>query len=268
MDRIARSFRLVQQSYRILMRDSELMFLPFISGAITLVVVAAAALGFGISEESVREGRIDQIALLLLLFIMAYTISIFFQAAVIAGATERLRGGDPTMRSALAAAWRRIGSILAWAVVAATVGIILNAIHERAGWLGKLVTLVIGVAWSFATFFIVPVIVLEHHSVGDSFRRSWETFKKTWGEAVVGAGGMGIASFLAWISLAVVVSILVLLGLEGAAFVTAFTAGIVLLMFFAALEGVYVAALYRFATEGVQTAGFDHDLLSEAFVLK
>ena len=36
MDRISRSFRLVRQLYRILMQDSELMFLPFTAGVITL----------------------------------------------------------------------------------------------------------------------------------------------------------------------------------------------------------------------------------------
>ena len=81
------------------------------------------------------------------------------------------RGGDPTMRSAIAAAWRRIGTIAIWAVIAATIGVILNAIHERAGWIGKIVTSLLGWAWSFATFFIVPVLVLEQHSVGDSFDR-------------------------------------------------------------------------------------------------
>jgi MFS family permease len=268
MDRISRSFRLVRQSYRILMQDSELMFLPFIAGLITLAAGFGIVYAFGVFQRSADEIQAEEIVPLFLFCVLAYGIGIFFQAAVVAGATERLRGGDPTMRSAIAAAWRRVGTIAIWAVIAATIGVILDAIHERAGWLGKIVTSLLGWAWSFATFFIVPVLVLEQHSVGDSFDRSYAIFKKTWGEAVIGRGGLGLAAFFAWVALILVVMALAGIGLEAVAFIVAFTGAITLLMFFAALQGVYVASLYRFAIEGNDTAGFDRDLLADAFVPK
>ena len=138
MDRISRSFRLVRQSYRILMQDSELMFLPFIAGLITLAAGFGIVYAFGVFQQSADEIQAEEIVPLFLFCVLAYGIGIFFQAAVVAGATERLRGGDPTMRSAIAAAWRRVGTIAIWALIAATIGVILDAIHERAGWLGKM----------------------------------------------------------------------------------------------------------------------------------
>lgn len=268
MERIARSFRLVGQSYRVLMHDKELMVLPLISGAIIILVALSFFFGFGITEDALRERRAGALVPVFLFYVISYSVGIFFQAALVAGATERLRGGDPTLGSALGAAWQRAGSILAWAIVAATVGTLLRAIHDRAGFLGKIVVSLVGAAWSLATFFVVPVLVLERHSVGDSFKQSLATFKKTWGETFVGSAGIGIVAMLAWISLVAVVGLLVYAGAGLAAVAVGVLAGVALALFFSALQGVYVASLYRFATEGKGTPGFDDDLLSNAFVAK
>src|SRR5678815_854213 len=129
MGRIGRSFQLVGQSYRILMQDKELMILPLISGAIIVAVVVSFGFGLGLAAKLERPDA-DLYLPFFLIYVATYAIGIFFQAAVVAGATERMRGGDPTVGSALAAAWRRIGPILLWAVVAGTVGMILRAIQD------------------------------------------------------------------------------------------------------------------------------------------
>jgi hypothetical protein len=268
MERIERSFRLVQQSYRILMHDKELMILPLISGAITIAVAVSFFFGFKITEDGLREGRADTIVPVFLLYVITYTVGIFFQAAVIAGATERMRGGNPTVGSALAAAWQRIGTIVMWAIVAATVGTILRMIHDRSAFIGRIVVALVGAAWSLATFFVVPVLVFENLSVGDSFKRSWAVFKKTWGETVVGSAGVGVIAFLSWLTLIFVVMLLFAIGAVWPAVIVGVAGGICLILFFAALQGVYVASLYRYATEGKEAGGFDHDLLANAFVPK
>ena len=54
----------------------------------------------------------------------------------------------------------------------------------------------------------------------------------------------------------------------GVAAVAVFAAGAIFLMiFFSALQGVYVASLYRFATDG-SAAGLDPALMRQAFVPK
>jgi hypothetical protein len=138
MGRIGRSFHLVGQSYRILMQDKELMVLPLISGIIMAAVVAAMALGFGVDTSQIERGGAALYLPLFAMYVASYAIGIFFQAAVVAGATERMRGGDPTVRSALAAAGRRTGPILLWAVVAATVGMVIRAVQDRIGFVGKI----------------------------------------------------------------------------------------------------------------------------------
>jgi hypothetical protein len=268
MERIANSFRLVRQSYHVLMQDKELMILPLISGIITVAVAMSFFFGFGLIGPRLQGGGAEVFVPVFILYVIVYAIGIFFQAAVVAGATERLRGGNPTVGSALSAASRRLGSILAWAVIAATVGTILRAIQDRSGWLGRIIVGLIGAAWSFATFFVVPVLVLEDLSVGESFTRSLSVFKRTWGETVVGTAGVGIAAFVAWVALVAVTSALASLQMGVLALVVGAAGGIVLLILFSALQGVYVASLYRYATEGQGTPGFDTDLLARAFVPK
>lgn len=267
MGRIALSFQLVGQSYRVLMRDKELMVLPLISGAIMAVVVIGVALGSSLDGASLVARGPAMYLPIFLMYVVMYAIGLFFQAAVIAGATERMRGGDPTVSSALAAARRRLGPIVMWAIVAATVGMALRAIQDRVGFVGKIVTGLAGAAWSLATFFVVPVLVLEDKSIQDSFRQSVSVFKKTWGETMTGGASLGVAAFAAWATLIAVTG---LLGyVIGVAAVGVFLAGAILLgVFFSALQGVYVASLYRYATEGAVPPGFDRTLLGQAFVPK
>jgi hypothetical protein len=268
MGRIGRSFQLVGQSYRVLMQDKELMFLPLLSAGLIAGVIASFFFAFGLSLGDARVRHPSSYVPLFLMYVAAYTISIFFQAAVVAGATDRLNGGDPTVRSALAAAGRRFSSILMWAVIAATVGLILRVIQERVGFLGKIIAGLLGAAWSLATFFVVPVLVLEDHSIGDSFTRSVSVFRETWGESVVGSVNIGLAAFLSWITLVAIVGLLAWMQSAISALVVGIVGAIGLLTFFSALQGIFIASLYRFATHGHDVEGFDSDLLTHAFVPK
>jgi hypothetical protein len=266
MGRIGRSFQLVGQSYRILMQDRELMVLPLMSGILTAAVVGGLAAGFGFDFSGADRGG-SRYGAAFLIYVVAYAIGIFFQAAVVAGATERLRGGDPTVRSALSAATRRMGQILLWAVVAATVGVVVRVLGERLGPVGRIAAVVAGAAWSLATFFVVPVLVIEDRSVRESFGRSVGIFKKTWGESVVGSTSLGAAAICAWVTVVAITGLLAtVIGLWA---LLVFGAGAVFLMvFFSALQGIYVASLYQYATDGRAAPGFDTAQLGEAFTAK
>ncbi len=267
MGRIGRSFQLVGESYKTLMQDKELMILPLASGIVIAAIGVGVWFGFGLDPASVERHGPDVYVPLFLMYVATYTVGIFFQAAVVAGATERMRGGDPTVSSALAAAGRRIGAIVMWAVVAATVGTVVRMIHDRVGGVGKIVAGLIGVAWSLATFFIVPVLVLEDRPIGASFKRSVSVFKATWGETVVGGASLGLAALCGWLALAAVAGLLSQVAVPLALAVFGVGAACLTILF-SALHGVYVASLYRYATEGQAASGFDRSLLEQAFVPK
>jgi len=264
-DRFARSLELTKQSYRVLMQDKELLLLPVLSGLAILVVVGSFVVGaLALTGFEPPEEDLGGVLFGLALYISAYTIAFFFQAALIAGALERMRGGDPTLGSALGAALRRAGPILAWGVVAGTVGMLIRSIQERGNLVTRIVMALVGTAWSLATWFMVPVLVMEQRSLGDSFRRSVKLFKETWGETAAGNFGFWAAQFVAGFAVVFLCTPLFLVS-ETAAFVLGALLLVALGVFFSALGGVYTASLYRYATTREVPTGFDAALLAQAF---
>ena len=269
MTRISRSFQLVAQSYRVLMQDKELMILPLISGALMIGVAASFFFGLGIESRLDDEAKSELLLPGFLFYVVTYAIGIFFQAAIVAGATERLRGGDPTIGSALAAAGRRIVPILMWAVVAATVGMLLRALQDRAGFIGKN-------RCRDDRRRMVARDVLRGAGAGAgggtdrlAFGRSFELFRKTWGESFVGGITIGVAGVCAWVTLIAVVGLLAWAGLGVATFVVG-AAGAIFPG--GALPGarrrVRRLAL-EYATRGTTPNGLRRGpLLSQAFVPK
>ncbi len=265
MGRIARSWMLTRQSYRVLMMDKELLLLPVLSGLAMLVICGTFVAGIFLTGFDPE--RLDGWLAIpsLLFYILSYTAAFFFQAALIAGALQRMNGGDPTVASSLRAALHRFGSIVVWGVIAGTVGMILRSIQERSALAGRIVAGLLGVGWSLATWFLVPVIVMEDHALGASFRRSAALFRQTWGETLAGNAGVGLASFFVMLP---IVGIGVGLGVVAHPLVGVAVAVPLLLLamvFFAALQGVYVAALYRYATTGESPEQFDDTLIQGAF---
>src|SRR5205807_7054495 len=108
----------------------------------------------------------------------------------------RFRGGNPTIADGLRAARERITQIIAWAFLAATVGVALRIIAERVGFIGKIVIAILGAAWTVATYFVVPVLVVEKLGPYVALKRSTAIIKKTWGESLVSNVGIGLITTL------------------------------------------------------------------------
>ena len=268
MGRISRSFQLIGQSWKVLMKDPELLVLPLLSGICIVIVTLSFIVPMGFLQEGAIEEANEVVVygVVFLFYVVTYTLSFFFQAAVVAGATERMRGGDPTVGSSLRAAASRFPALLMWGVIAATVGMILKAIEERSGVVGKIVVSLLGAAWSLATFFMVPVLVMERLPVGQSFKHSWAIFKQTWGETVVGSLGIGLLTFLGMLVIGAIGFGLFYIQLEVVAIVTCIAGFLLLMLVSSALGGVYTAAMYRYATEGPDAdTGFDAELLASAY---
>ena len=265
MGTFGRSWSLMKSSFAVLQRDKELAILPVISGLCLLAVSASFFFGMDVMHRDMERMTASNLVPLFAFYVITYTIGFFFQAALVAGALERLNGGDPTLGSALRAASRRFGAIALWGVFAATVGMLLRALSERSGLAGKIVVALVGVAWSLATFFMVPVLVMENEPIGGSFRRSWALFKKTWGETVVGNGGLGLFNLFCFLALVLVVGLLFAAHLVLPAIVIGAVGLIALMVISSSLSGIYLASLYRFATTGQVADGFDREALAGAF---
>lgn len=277
MGRFSRSWDLFKTSLKVVQQDKELLWMPVLSALASLVTIAAVA-GVGFTsgvwpETQAADGsaNIPGIALAFVLYVLLAFVALFFNAAVVAGANERLAGGDPTVSSALRAASAKAGKLFLWSIVVATVNVILQAIRERSGTLGHIMAGIAGIAWNLATYFMVPVLLFDDKAIGTSLKRSGGLFRSTWGETVIGQGGLGIAGFVIGLA-AVLVGLLALfllspLGLvgivAGAAILVLGVIGTAALM--SVLEGVYKAALYRYATTKQVAPGFNEQQLGGAF---
>jgi hypothetical protein len=214
--------------------------------------------------ENWEPGAAHYATLFGMYLVLAY-ITIFFNAALVSAAHERLSGGDPTVGSALRGAGRRAGKILPWAIVSATVSLILRSIEERAGVVGRIVIGLVGMAWAVVTFLVLPIIVVEGLGVGEAVKKSADMFRRTWGENLAAQVGLGFVGFLAslpgvallFLGVAKELLVLVAVGVLGLA-----TVAIVM----ATLSGIYQTALYLYAANGtVPGIYYDDQSFAEAF---
>lgn len=281
-ERFARSWSLIKASASVLKQDKELLLFPLLSSIATLLVAAAfilPALGLGALDGLDRmgdEGLPPLAYVLAFLFYLAqYFVIFFFNTALVGAAMIRLQGGDPTVSDGLRIAGSKLGVIFGYALIAATVGMLLRAIQERAGWIGRWIAGLLGAAWTVASFLVVPVLVNRDVGPFEALKESAVLLKRTWGENVIGQGGIGLVFglinfgvLLVGIGLIVAAAMsksVVLIGLAVAALVIALVLGALIQ---AALSGIYSAALYRYASGEGESEGFDGALLGQAFAPK
>jgi hypothetical protein len=202
------------------------------------------------------------------LYLANYFIIVFFNVALISAASERLAGRPATLRGGVAKAWERKGKILQWAVLAATVGVILRMIEKRLGIIGRLVTKLIGVAWTLASYFVAPILVFENLGPVDALKRSARIFRETWGEELVSQFSMGaifmllgLAGFGVWFAMMLAGGAMGLYIGTALLFLYMITLGVTNV----AMQGVFTAALYRFATTKTIPPGFAPENFSMAW---
>ena len=133
---IGRSFALVKTSWNILMDDKKLLVFPVLSGIVTLIVLATFILPLILAEfvqSAIPGGPVFFYGILFAFYFASYFVVIFFNTALISCVNARLQGKDMSVGEGLSNAARHLPSILAWALVSATVGIILLHILQRQG---------------------------------------------------------------------------------------------------------------------------------------
>jgi hypothetical protein len=266
MGSISRGFRLAKASWAVVRQDRELLVLPVVSFLCSLVVMAVfglGALGIGLPEQgqSVNPGIY---VLGFCMYVALAFVTIFFNAAVIGTAMKRLEGQPATIHDGLALARQHIGKIFVWALITASVGMVLRAIQERSGIIGRILIGIVGLAWTLVTYFVVPVLLYEPLPVGQSIKRSAAIFKARWGEQFVGNATIGLAIFLVAIPVVLVGGLVA--GVAPIVGIPLLVIAIGALMAIgAACSGVFNAALYRYATTGNASGAFSEDDLNGSF---
>ncbi|HAC10083.1 MAG TPA: hypothetical protein DCG14_10565 [Phycisphaerales bacterium] len=240
---------------------------------------AASTEAGGTGDAVIPEGwEIAGYVYLFAFYFVTSFVVIFFNAALIAAANERFQGRPTGVGAGISVALKRLPQILGWTLVATTVNLILRAIEERVGLVGKIIVGLIGVGWAIAIYFAVPAVVLEGVGPIGAIKRSGQTIRKTWGESLMIAVGFGLAGIVitvfgiillvgGGIAIAAAAGGGSAIGMTGGIVIA--TCGVLVLVGWAilsgTLRGITQTALFRFATDGTVVSGFEQHDLEVAF---
>jgi len=269
LNRFQNSIALAKASWQVLRDDKQLALLPLLSLvaslliAVSFLIPAAIIAHDGSGTYSAKP--VDWILAAIGYLVLTYVV-VFFNAALVYAADRHLHGERITLGEAIHAASSRAGVLVPWVVVSATVSIVLRAIEERAGIVGRIVGAFAGMAWSVVTFLVLPILVVEGIGPIDAVKRSGELFRRTWGENLIANAGIGLATLIVGFVGAVPLFLLIAVGgpvaIVGIAALVVWVVAVGLVS--ATLTGILQTALYRFAT-GETLPGFDAALLRGSF---
>jgi hypothetical protein len=283
MSKFSRSWQLVKQSFAILRSDKQMMLFPVFSAVSCFVLTAIIATGGAFMLLPARAAALaaggqfhpNQSPMFLIglftLYVVNYFVIVFFNVALVGVANSRLMGGTWTFRDGIELAWARKGTILQWALVAATVGVILRTLEERLGLIGRLIMRIIGIAWALACYFVVPVLAFEDLTPVAAVKRSAKLFRDTWGEKVIGGFSLSLVSLVLMLpGIGLVIVAAFLAGLNGLLFglVVMFLYFLLLSVFMSAVGGIFNAALYRYACFKQAPTAFSRELIVSAWAPK
>lgn len=301
LNKLARSWQLLLTSLQVVRQNRKLLLFPLVTAACTIVIalffIAPVVLypsGHALSDAAhwqvlgTRFGFLGEggqaetrpngffYAYAAAIYLVSMFVATFANVAFYQQILHALNGQPVSIRAGVRFASTRLGSILVWSLFAGAIGLIIQALEERFGWIGRWVMKFVGVVWSVASVFAIPVIIREGGT--NPFvllRHSAGTLRRTWGEALIGYAGVSIGSGL------VFVASLGLLGVAGALaailnswVLFALAAGIWILALFAlsyvtAVAGhIYRCALFVYAAEGAIPAPYTADMMNAAWKMK
>jgi Family of unknown function (DUF6159) len=261
VQRIRNSWELAKVSWSVLRSDKSLAVFPFLSALAGLAVVGVVAgLIAATGVNSANGGSLKGIGYVFIAagYIASAFVTTYFLGALVHGANEALEGRHAELGECFGAANSRLHRILPWALVQATVSIVIQAL-ENQRLIGQIVASLIGTAWAVLTFLTVPIIMLEDLGPIVAVKRSGQLLRRSWGENLTAQVGFGIFGFVALLPAALLVaigaatgSLVVVIALATVAVAWA----VVTILAVSALSGIYRTALYRFAVDGVAPPAF------------
>ncbi len=274
-ERASNGWALAKASWQVLKLDKEMLVFPAVSGLACLLVMASFALPLAGSDylKTVTEEQTapqDALAYIILFafYFVNYFVIVFFNSALVACAIIRFRGGDPTVADGFRAAFSRLPQIVGWALVSASVGVILRIVESRSQRAGQFVSGLLGMAWSAVTYFVVPVMVVEKAGPFTAIKRSLSLLRNSWGEALAANFGIGLIVFLAVLA-SLIPALLGILSANAAGVILGIAISAVLVILVSLISStlnvIIIGALYEYAADNQVPLQFDGGQLQDAF---
>jgi hypothetical protein len=213
---------------------------------------------------------------LAVIYLVSMVCATFFNVAFYNEIIKTLAGQQVSIRAGLAFASRRIRAILMWSLLAGVVGLIIRALEERFGFIGRFAMRFLGMAWSVAAVFVIPVMIREVSANPFALlKNSAATLRKTWGEALIGYVGITFGAWIVLLGSLVFFFGVILLAVLFEQPVLILPAGIAWLLAIIAFlyvvgiaNDIYRCALYVYASEGVVPEPYTAELMDAAWKVR
>ena len=271
-DRLSNGWKLSMSSFSVIKKNKQLLIFPALSGA-ALLVLLGSFIGILYSmngnnfDRVVDERSTTEYIGLFVFYLINYFIVIFFNMALIHCARIYFEGGKPTITDGLRFSLSRIGDILVWSTVAATVGLLLRMLEENGGKIGKIIASFIGIAWSITTFFVVPVLAYENLKPMQAYRRSVQIMREKWGESLGSGFSFGIIQILGILIVGVPLFFIGSLISPIMAIVLAAIGVLCVIAVVSAAQTIFISAVYHHI-DNKQLEDFNSDTLDSVFYQK
>jgi Family of unknown function (DUF6159) len=287
MNALSRSWMITKLTFGVINKDRELLWfalLSFIFSALFAVAmvfpsIIPALMENGFSQESLEV--YEYVIIFLTYFGLAF-IATFFNVCVVYTTKIRFEGGNATFGESIKFAFTKLPLIFQWSLLSATVGLLLRILQQLASNLGKIGQLVaniligiLGMAWSIVTIFVVPVLVYEGLGPIDALKKSTQVIKKTWGESLIKALGLGIVQFLVFVMVIIATGALTIAlssAFDTAGLLIGISVGALLLLLtglvFTVASTIFNTALYVYANNNLIASGFNEEVVKGAFKQK
>lgn len=221
---------------------------------------------------------------MLILYVVILAMLTLINSAFYHAIIQAYNGGSVSIRQGFSLTLSKLPALLQWSLLAGLVGAFIRLLEDTVGGFARWVYALLGVSWSVASMFVLPVLLRESafKSPPELLRISVRLIKQRWGEglgavvsfrlmaALVLVGGtvagvfvlFGVGNLILppesdalqlWRALSVVAA--VLLSFLGAQFILL-------------LQHVYICGLYIFACEGVIPAIFEERTFDSGWFVK
>lgn len=277
--RIKAGWLLFKETWRFLMLDKELLWVPIITSLLNILlfgtVISLVVLALLGGSQGLAENDWFVYGFVFSVYVIgAFTLALA-QAATAHTVYIRVHGGNATLGESLKVAFSHWFSLLIWSLITATVGVVLRWLADRSKLLGWIVIMLIGSAWSVLTYFVVPAMVIGKKSAFASIGDSTRTFKDTWGETLVSNISYGLI-FL-FLHLAAIFSVggiaiaFMSVGFDNVAIAIILLLVpwfIIMAIISSAMNSVLRTLLYVYAREHVVPQNFNQELLEKMLARK
>jgi len=271
-EKLSNGWNISMNSFKVLKENKQLIIFPILSGISLMLILGSfitvllASAGWDIDGMD-QPSKTTNLIFIFLYYLVNYFVVVFFNTALVHCTRLYFHGEEVTIRKGLKFSLSRIGTIFAWSMFAATIGTILKFIEQNVGWVGKIIVSIVGIVWSVATFFVVPVIAYENVGPLGAFKRSSQMMKEKWGESLGARFSFGLVQLIAFIAVAIPLYFLGSIFHPIAGVALALLGSLCIMAVISASQTIFISAVYH-NINGDPIKHFNQQMIDNLFEAK